>query len=277
MVYFNQFALISPLHLGLVGIGILVLLAGVWVVSIQAGGGGVDLDRWERSEPQSDTSSLSEGQDIEEGTRATDHSQSIFNRPSTFGPVRMDRQSVSESYRPSLAHSPPSHHSLRVRAPTGDEVPALALPLTSPTSPPRSPPARRGTTPDSSLLLSPSIGRSRKRRRPTLQTSDTQFSPPLGSGSVLSGLSIGIGPMSPGFSIVPRDRRRRISGLADVVDSAWMQRRRTVSEGDIRPWEERRQTEGISGAAEPSSSQGNTAEESRRGWSWVRRVFLDRG
>ena len=269
------------------GIGILVLLAGVWVVSIQAGGGGVDLDKWEgNDELQSDTSSLSEGHDAEEETRAIDHAQSIFSRqsrPSTFGPARMDRQSVSESHVPSLAHSPPSHHSLRIRAPTVDEVPVLALPLISTTSPPRSPLTRRGTTPDSSLLLSPSTGRSRKRRRSTLQTSDTQpsFPLPLGSGSVLSGLSIGIGPMSPGFSIVPRDRRRRISGLVDVVDSVWTQRRRTVSEGDIRPWEEGRQTEGGSGVAEPGSSRGNTEETggkrpTNKGWGWVRRVFLDR-
>jgi len=44
LVYFDQFALISPLHLGLVAVGIIVLLVGVWVVSIQAGGGGVDVD-----------------------------------------------------------------------------------------------------------------------------------------------------------------------------------------------------------------------------------------
>ncbi|KIM85197.1 hypothetical protein PILCRDRAFT_66375, partial [Piloderma croceum F 1598] len=46
LVYFDQFALISPLHLGLVAVGIIILLVGVWVVSIQAGGGGVDVDRW---------------------------------------------------------------------------------------------------------------------------------------------------------------------------------------------------------------------------------------
>lgn len=294
LIYFDQFGLISPLHLGLVGIGILVLLAGVWVVSIQAGGGGIDVDRWEGSdEPQSDTSSLSEsqdieGRDVEEGTRATDHSQSVFNRrgrPSTFGPVRMDRQSVSESHMPSLAQSPPSRHSLRIRAPTLDEVPALNLPLTSPTSP-HSPPARRGTTPDSSLLLSPTTGRIRKRRRPTLPSDQQSFSPPLGGGSVLGGLSIGIGPMSPGFSIVPRERRshgRRVSGFGDVVDSARMQRRRTVSEGDIRPWEEGGgQVEGGSGVAEPGTSPETTEEESggkkpaNKRWNWVRRVFLNR-
>ncbi|KAF7306921.1 hypothetical protein MIND_00484600 [Mycena indigotica] len=36
LVYFNQFSLIPPLHLGLVTLGIVVLLCGVWVVSIQS-------------------------------------------------------------------------------------------------------------------------------------------------------------------------------------------------------------------------------------------------
>ncbi|KAJ2927124.1 hypothetical protein H1R20_g9967, partial [Candolleomyces eurysporus] len=46
LVYYNQISLIKPLHLGLVVVGIVVLLGGVWVVSIQAGGGGVDVGTW---------------------------------------------------------------------------------------------------------------------------------------------------------------------------------------------------------------------------------------
>ena len=36
LVYFDQFSLITSLHLGLVSVGIAVLLAGVWVVSIHS-------------------------------------------------------------------------------------------------------------------------------------------------------------------------------------------------------------------------------------------------
>jgi len=42
LVYFDQF---SPVHLGLVILGI-VLLGGVWVVSIRSGGGGKDVGTW---------------------------------------------------------------------------------------------------------------------------------------------------------------------------------------------------------------------------------------
>lgn len=293
LIYFDQFALISPVHLGLVVLGIVILLAGVWVVSIQAGSGGVDVDRWQEGDESlsEDGGSLSEGSDtephdLEQGVQDSDQSQTLLARrgrarPYSFGPVRMERQSVSESHMPSLAHSPTRHHSLHIRPPTVEEIPSLPLPLTSP----RTPPARRGTTPDSSLLLSPSTVRSRRRRRPTLQPSDTQhsFSPPLGGGSVLGGLSIGLGPMSPGFSIVPRDRRRKVSGFADVVESARGQRRRTVSEGDVRPWGDARLAEsgeGSGAAAERAAQEtveGEAGKKKMNGrWKWVKKVFMDR-
>jgi magnesium transporter len=190
--------------------------------------------------------------------------------------VRMERQTVSESY----IHTPPRRPSLRIQAPTVDEVTTLPIPAQSPS------PARHG---DAALPPSPSIMRSRRRRRSTLQPADTQhsLSPPLGGSAVLgSGLSVGLGPMSPGFSIVPRDRRRRISGIGfgDVVEDARGQRRRTVSEGDMR-----RLTEGVEGNAElieadsvgqegcgesPAEEPGKKDANTR--WNWVRRVFLDR-
>ncbi|KAF7347838.1 hypothetical protein MVEN_01541300 [Mycena venus] len=51
LVYFDQFSLIPPLHLGLVVLGIFVLLGGVWVVSIHSSGsGGSDADSWSDEE-----------------------------------------------------------------------------------------------------------------------------------------------------------------------------------------------------------------------------------
>ena len=48
-VYFDQFSLIPLLDLGLVGLGIVVLLGGVWVVSIQSGGKEMDIEPWSES------------------------------------------------------------------------------------------------------------------------------------------------------------------------------------------------------------------------------------
>ncbi|KAJ7900340.1 hypothetical protein B0H14DRAFT_2673272 [Mycena olivaceomarginata] len=51
LVYFDQFSLIPPLHLGLVVLGIFVLLGGVWVVSIQSTTAGAsEGDPWSDEE-----------------------------------------------------------------------------------------------------------------------------------------------------------------------------------------------------------------------------------
>lgn len=288
LVYFDQFALISPLHLGLVVVGIVVLLAGVWVVSIQAGGGGVDVDRWKKddeplSDGDADTISVSsQGSeagacDAEEGSQTGGQSQPLLvqgREQQTFGPIRMERQTVSESH----AQPRPRPHSLQIRSPTVHKTQTLPIPITSPIS-------RRMTSADPSVLLSPSVMRAIRRRQLTLQPSDTQhsLSPPLDSSSVLgSGLSIGLGPMSPGFSIIPRDRRRRISGLGftDAFDVGGQRRRRTVSEGDMR-----RQAEGLEEGREAEvgevgqeeSGEEQSPEESAKsiGWNiWLRRALF---
>jgi magnesium transporter len=288
LVYFDQFTLISPPHLGLVVVGIIVLLAGVWVVSIQAGSGGVNVVRFKNGdEPLSDDedtisivseSSETEPRDVEGGPGMTGQSMLAQGREQqTVGPVRMERQTVSESH----IQTPPPH--LQIRPPTVDEIRTLPMPITSPSSS-----ILHGHMTSESLLLSPSSVRAHRRRRSTLQPADTQhsLSPPLGRSSVIGGgLSIGLGPMSPGFSIVPLDRRRRTSGLGftDVVEGVRGQRRRTVSEGDVR-----RLIEGVEGGGEADAVEetGNggerSAEESAKNianlrWNWLRKIFLGRG
>jgi magnesium transporter len=274
LVYFDQFALISPLHLGLVAVGIIVLLVGVWVVSIQAGGGGVDIDRWkeggESLSDDEDTLSVgsdTEPRDFEEGPQTIGQSLLVQGREQQ--PFRMERHTVSESQ----THSP-RQQSLQVGRRVVDD--------TSPDMSPRSATVRQGMTSD--VLLSPSSTRTRRRRRSTIQPSDTQpMSPPLGGSSVLgSGLSIGLGPMSPGFSIVPRDRRRRTSGIgfADVVEDALGQRRRrTVSEGDMRRLAEGGGDEEVVENRQENSSEPSVVESGIKAnmrWEWARRMFLDR-
>ena len=88
--------------------------------------------------------------------------------------------------------------------------------------------------------------------------------------------------MSPGFSIIPRDRRRRISGLGftDAFDVGGQRRRRTVSEGDMR-----RQAEGLEEGREAEvgevgqeeSGEEQSPEESAKsiGWNiWLRRALF---
>ncbi|TCD71539.1 hypothetical protein EIP91_008920 [Steccherinum ochraceum] len=48
LVYFDQFSLLSTVHLCLVLVGMVILLAGVWIVSLPPSGGyGVDITRWD--------------------------------------------------------------------------------------------------------------------------------------------------------------------------------------------------------------------------------------
>jgi hypothetical protein len=47
LIYFDQFRLIPSLYLGLVSLGTAILLAGVWIVSVQPNGEGIAVDGWE--------------------------------------------------------------------------------------------------------------------------------------------------------------------------------------------------------------------------------------
>ncbi|KZP31353.1 hypothetical protein FIBSPDRAFT_945366 [Athelia psychrophila] len=269
LVYFDQFALISPLHLCLVILGIFVLLAGVWVVSIQAGGGGgVDDDQWdeegneasEEGEACSILSAVSEdnaAQDIE----ARGRPESLDARP-TYGAVGINRKAVSESQADNMP-------SFQLRRPSEDEATPLSISTTSP------PPLGRQTLPPADFSPTSLSTRARRRyRRPSITVVDAT-SPPLGGASVLGGgLSIGLGPMSPGFSIAPRNRRSRVSGhgFADLVDDAVEVRRRTVSEGNARGLVgsgSESQVPTQQAAAIPAAVTGGK-ENARRRWNWVR-------
>jgi len=239
----------TPLNLGLVGLGIVVLLAGVWIVSIQAGGGGVDVvsfDEDSDGELSGEATPLIAGRDLEEhATHPAD-----------------DRDWAVES-DPNIA----SHSMSNVASP----------PRSPSNSPPDSRHHKRRSNTDSygDIHLSPT------RHPRHTRTGSRNFSPPTPINT-LSGFQIGLSPLSPGFSLVRKDKRRRSSQFDGTADEN-QRRRRTVSEGTLNETElllsptneSRGLEEGYFEGPSIDSLElgGHTASESDRSrWGWVRRL-----
>ena len=301
LVYFNQFSLIPPLHLWLVSLGIFILLCGVWIVSIQPGSrGGVDVGPWSEEGvtlPGEDLAIYSRPED-EEINRRRDETPTSQSRV-RIGPVPMERETLSESNLQTLA-SPPKPIGLGiVLGPGGGEerlTQSSILPLgkrkraeTSLYSGPRVAPHRRPTG-DPSLHV-----------RTMSHPAQIPSSPSVGTVSTIStGFQIGLSPLSPGFTILPLERRRRPSGMqsgvsfadvaGEVVGNIHRQRRRTVSEGETSSRTARgeigeRGTEnsdeetsaGRVGEADlyraRSACEDGRIEDGRRGWRWLRGIF----
>ncbi|KAF8168102.1 hypothetical protein B0H34DRAFT_45699 [Crassisporium funariophilum] len=331
LVYFDQFSLISPLHLSLVGLGIVVLLGGVWVVSIQSGGGGVDVGPWNEEDGEfTDEEGIlySEPEDIEDGDQGAETvamaKQSITTktvRP-RIGPVPMERETRSESH---LQNIPVTPTTAGLGLDLGPPAPEFAQDVFGQSSTVSSDPhrlragsqlygatrspshrskhsARRKPSADPRQSTSTQPGHPRTVSYSNSQYSHANFSPPLGPVSTLgAGFQIGLSPVSPGFTIMPLDRRRRTSGIgiggpsfADVANSVVagtriIDRRRTVSEGEItrrtrddhhseNSSDEEAEIAGeISGDAQPPSSDQEDAPSrtsGRRRWRWLRKVFI---
>ncbi|KAJ7487594.1 hypothetical protein B0H11DRAFT_2014030 [Mycena galericulata] len=216
LVYFDQFSLIPPLHLGLVVLGIFVLLGGVWVVSIQSGSNSGE-DAW------SDEESV-------EGL-VSDADSEVHDVECRPVPGHEDEA------RPSLARSTRSLNNLSA---------SPEQPLLSPQSTVSQPLPSFHSQP---TLRQGIASRRRSHHHQRAQTSAYPSGPPAPNPvtTLGTGFQIGLSPVSPGFAIVPRERGRIVSGLnhsynfADVVDQARRRdtdrerrRRRTVSEGDVR-------------------------------------------
>ncbi|KAJ3865477.1 hypothetical protein EV359DRAFT_72404 [Lentinula novae-zelandiae] len=193
LVYFDQFSLISPLHLGLVALGIVVLLIGVWVVSIQAGGEGT-LDV-----PWVEGSALDEDLGVEsfenEDVRSPNEIESGTN-------VKYDRH---EGRSPSMqwgTRSEPTRGSAQSPSDLGRPMSPLSTSSRSPLSP-------------ESSEHSPSNIRSNHRRPTTVidtrhirTLSNTQYHTLTNNRT---GFQIGLSPFSPGFSVMPLEQKRKIS------------------------------------------------------------------
>ncbi|KAF7339476.1 hypothetical protein MSAN_02161900 [Mycena sanguinolenta] len=210
LVYFDQFSLIPPLHLGLVVLGIFVLLGGVWIVSIHTGGHRCRLvvaepENNSRVEPTRPPPLFSRSRsELNIYTVSPDEALlspvSTMSTPLPTSPPPV-RGSGTGLYGAAARRPRSSHIRAQTTASTYSELPSPSAPVPNPVA-------------------------------------------ALGAG-----LQIGLSPVSPGFGIGPgRERGRITSGLhqsyafGDVVEQAHAatarrareRRRRTVSEGDAR-------------------------------------------
>jgi uncharacterized membrane protein len=304
LVYFDQFSLIPPLHLGLVVLGIVVLLGGVWVVSIQSGGGGVDVGTWNEDNVKlsgEDVALYSETQDTGEDARPPEavpmtHQPLTDQTKPRIGPVGMERETLSESSLPN--RSTTSSIGLGfdlMQPPSSIESPSQRLRAEMQLYPsPRTPSqhARRRPTAD---LHGSSSSSSQQTHNRTVSFSHpsylhTPLTPPLGTVSTLGpGFQIGLSPLSPGFTIMPLERRGRPT-FADVAKGVVVdiqERRRTVSEGQVtRRVRDHLDEEANGGMSEENAGNSdpcvrraddshvsNVGGKGRKRWRWLRTIF----
>ena len=301
LVYFDQFSLIPPVHLGLVILGIFVLLGGVWVVSIQSGGGGIDVGTWNEGDDFSCQDSIL----LPDSEDQADAAMSMAKPTSNHQPVEpltIERGTLSESNIPNKAMSSQSAD-LELNDPAQDSsfasIPtteihrsrAPQLSSSSPEVPSQRSSARRVLARQSSTSM-----QSGNSRTVSQTHSQTTHLPPLGPVSTLgTGFQIGLSPSSPGFTILPLDRRRRTSVLGttgpSLTDAAndiiiglrASERRRRGSEDSSLTRTLLNEVQDVSrvdvaGVIEDHTerivdSNIDETNEARKRWRWIRKVF----
>ena len=282
LVYFNQITLISTVHLFLVGVGIIVLLGGVWVVSVQSGEGGIDVGTWAendreaRSDGEREENHVNSPREDHPGERERENEREDAGETGVEWRQREGAMSKTHAVAPILTKSPDrtsgalglGHPSTRHRS------------IVTPPSPLRQQLETSHTHPSRSVSDLPRMSYRRPRvdspsfaRGLTLPSSHSR---PHSQVSALGGgFQIGLSPVSPGFMILPRERRRRVSVLSvergSLVEGMGT-RRRTVSEGDLRRQiamaEQAEQGEGDDIEAEGSHRGERGDGTSKRGWAW---------
>lgn len=269
LVYYDQFALIPPLHLGLVILGIVVLLAGVWIVSVNS----------ESGDPESDSerSSLKDGDESDGESDAGWESDHDVDEPSSM--------TQDEQNRVSLAYSPPPNPKRPLRSPTSptSSRPHLTSPTVSSTSSPTLHQRRlSGHTRHSSLHFSP-VG---FHQHGQSQGSPIDHHDPHHSARMspsLPSFAIGLSPVSPGFAI--RGRRVSLGGAGGGAGSGGAglgaargvsaRRHRGASESGVGVGEEegtREESEPLLGSS--SREEGTDVRRERAGkWGWLKGRF----
>lgn len=286
-MYFDQFSLISPLHLVLVSVGIAVLLGGVWVVSIQSGGGGIDLGTWDEEIVDlstEDSEAILEYNETE--VISTTETMPLLEQPTNIcqeriAPTAMERGTRSESSSgtdrrgsgrtPRVSLSPDGRSRSR-RAHTLYASPRVPSIQTAGLSNERQP-ARISSSPSELSLLDRIVSHTRIPMHQA--TSSFHLPHPHGSLSSALGpaLQIGLSPVSPGFAILPLERRKTsvyaaggdctVNGDGGLGRRRYWkaQRRRTVSDGEVS----RMGRDSTGRPAERMDRQG-VVEAFREGW-----------
>jgi len=246
LIYFDQFSLIPWNHLALVGLGIVILLGGVWVVSFISGGGGVNVGTWRDED--------SEGPESDGSEHCEETSPDTRGRPGRDA-IHLERSAISEPDASNyFTHDPD--------------------PRTTPPGPTRRVQDYMSLSQDVGERPNLSVRTGVQRRRqanelrsPTQQHHHhhTVLSPQL-PGALGGGFSIGISPASPGFVVVPRERRRKVSGM-----SMESQMRRTQSEGEVLPVPVPMDEAIERTLSEDAEMHPSPPRRSR--WRWLRGVF----
>jgi len=223
LVYFDQVSLLPTSHLLLVTLGIVILLGGVWAVSLQA----VNVGTWTSSDDV-DVSLIEDG--IADETALSESNPTpIYTVPRS--PEREHARSQSET-----AVSPPPQSPLSPRRRTHHHLPGQI--------------SHGGTMPS--------------------------CSPP--SAVPAPGFSIGLSPVSPGFVIVPRERRRCVSGQSiDPWEGAArrVHARRIMDDTSVLPGDEVERGREEAGEDDRTDSDGRTTRARGR-WKWLRSLILGR-
>ncbi|CAE6494284.1 unnamed protein product [Rhizoctonia solani] len=230
LVYFDQISELTGLQLTLVSTGIVVLFGGVWALSVQQGG-GIKEGAW--VEEDSDESEIERTLAHHDTFSGSEHSLEPIldgSRPPALSPDAVDESSEQRS---SQSAPPRSPLDVPPRSPAAGPIPKLHI--------------RTGSLDTSSPPISP---QRRSHTRPRYGTLLGAEAPP--SALVAPGFSIGLSPVSPGFALIPRARRRL--GL------------RSISEGFSVTTGPSNESGAGSGEA-----QGSTPSPGRR-WRWIRRA-----
>jgi hypothetical protein len=256
----------------------------VWIVSIPSEGGGVDLGTWQENQDVEDVISLPDSETESDivGNEMRPPSIPLSSPPLRVSPLQelhggeaapSSTSSATEASLPSCLSSPASHRR---------QITDSALLVPSPSSPKRRPCWRHETHSSHSPIGSGGSGTGGVEAR-------------VGAGPALvipgGGFQIGLSPVSPGFAILPRLRRKRVVSGNSIEGGTveGTQRNRTLrsfSDSDMN----RDRTLSPRGADVGVGARGDTREDGtaendvedqisprRRGWKWLKNVLTRRG
>ena len=222
LIYFDQFDSLSTKQLCLVVLGICILLSGVWALSHQDEGDDVGYDGGKNGGVREDgwSAGTIEGEDMNV-TPPSSLMGPLFNRPPPEGETTPSPRKLANGRR--IASSPatfpfPSSPSMTDAESSTQFSPTVRdAGLTA--SPPRQDPLSSSQTlPQISPNRQQARRRSTVRFSPTLDAAGGGVGGDVGHGGppLVGGFTIGLSPLSPGFSLALRPRYRQDSEASQV-------------------------------------------------------------